>query len=128
MSSGPRVPAEDWSSLAGRVIDDISRIIQAELRIFETNLGLLFSQAIDLALVRLAALSAVIAGGVCLLVALILSLHQWLDWWQSFAISGAVSVIVGFLYGRFAHISLNELPPANRHTGDRPNADAQRAL
>ncbi len=119
--------AEDWSSLAGRVIDDISRIIHAELQLFETNLGLRFSGAIELALVRVAGLVAVIFGGMCLLAALILLLHQWLEWWQSFAISGALSVSLGILYPKYAHTSLDELAPADRRTVHRSDAEGERA-
>jgi uncharacterized membrane protein YcjF (UPF0283 family) len=85
----------DWSTLAGRVIDDVSRIIQSEIGLLETTLRAALEEQTDYALANLATVAVMICAAVCMLGALILFLHQRLQWWLAFAIAGLVASAVG---------------------------------
>src|SRR5437868_5967767 len=80
----------DWPTLMARMVYDLSRIIQMELRLFEANSAQLLRGIVDQALGGLVLVGAVMTGGLCLLVALIMLLHTWFLWWESFAITGAL--------------------------------------
>ena len=49
----------------------------------------------DYALANLAAVAVMICAAICMLGALILFLHQWLQWWLAFAAAGLVAAVVG---------------------------------
>jgi hypothetical protein len=85
----------DWSTLAGRVIDDVSRIIQSEIGLFETTMKTALEEQTDYALANLATVAVMICAAICMLGALILFLHQWLQWWLAFAAAGLVAAVVG---------------------------------
>jgi len=85
----------DWSTLVGRAIDDVSRIIQSEIGLFETTLRGAVEEQTDYALANLATVAVMICATICMLGALILFLHQWLQWWLAFAIAGLVAFAVG---------------------------------
>jgi len=85
----------DWSTLVGRAIDDVSRIIQSEIGLLETTLRAVVEEQTDYALVNLAAVAVMICAAICMLGALILFLHQWAQWWLAFAIAGLVASAAG---------------------------------
>jgi len=87
-------PDRDWSTLAAKAIDDLTRIVQSEIRLLETTLKMVLQSEIDHALAILVAAAVLMSGAACLIGASILLLHQWLPWWQSFGISGVVLLIV----------------------------------
>jgi hypothetical protein len=91
----PRGAEGDWSTLAGRVIDDVSRIIQSEIGLLETTLRGTLEEQTDYALANLATVAVMICAAICMLGALILFLHQWLQWCLAFAIAGLVASAVG---------------------------------
>ena len=84
--------ASTWSTLLGRVVEDLSRIFQLELRLLESKLAPSLSAMVDRAIAAMVVLFAGAIGGGCLLAALIMLLHQWLPWWQSLAITGGVPI------------------------------------
>jgi hypothetical protein len=86
---------KDWSSLAGRAIDDVSRIIQSEIGLFETTMKAALEEQTDYALANLATVAVMICAAICMLGALILFLHQWLQLWLAFAAAGLVASVVG---------------------------------
>jgi VIT1/CCC1 family predicted Fe2+/Mn2+ transporter len=86
----------DWSTLAGWAIDDVSRIIQSEIGLLETTLRAALEEQTDYALANLATVAVMICAAICMLGALILFLHQWLQWWLAFAIAGLAAFAVGF--------------------------------
>jgi len=94
----------DWSTLVGRAIDDVSRIIQSEIGLVEVTLRAVVEEQTDYALANLATVAVMICAAICLLIALILFLHQWLQWWLAFAIAGlgagAVGVAIHATVGR----------------------------
>jgi hypothetical protein len=85
----------DWSTLVGRAIDDVSRIIQSEIGLLETTLRAALEEQTDYALANVAAVAVMICAAICMLGAWILFLHQWLQWWLAFAIAGLVASAVG---------------------------------
>jgi hypothetical protein len=85
----------DWSSLAGRAIEDVSRIIQSEIGLFETTMKVALEEQTDYALANLATVAVMICAAICMLGALILLLHQWVQWWLAFAAAGAVASAAG---------------------------------
>ena len=62
----------DWSTLVGRAIDDVSRIIQSEIGLFETTLRAAVEEQTDYALANLATVAVMICATICMLGALIL--------------------------------------------------------
>jgi Putative Actinobacterial Holin-X, holin superfamily III len=87
----------EWPTLLGRMVDDLSRIVQTEFRLFEANLAGLLSSTVDRAISGMLMVAASVAGGACLLVALILLLHHWLEWWQAVGVVGLVMVLLALI-------------------------------
>jgi Putative Actinobacterial Holin-X, holin superfamily III len=112
LTSAEKLPANDaarraegdWSTLASRAIDDISRIIQSEIGLLETTLRAVVEEQTDYALANLAVVAVMVCAASCMLGALILFLHQWLLWWLAFAITGVVAsaagIVVHAVFGR----------------------------
>ena len=77
--------------------DDVTRILQSEAHMLETNLGAVLETRIANAIAILTVVAVMICGGVCILCAGILLLHQWLPLWQSFGLAGVGILIVGIV-------------------------------
>ncbi len=97
----------DWSTLMARAIDDITRIIQSEIRLLNVGLKSIFEEQIDrvLAFVTTGALMA--GGAICVFAAVIFFLHEYmrLPWWQSFGIIGVALFALAIGFGSFARRS-----------------------
>jgi Putative Actinobacterial Holin-X, holin superfamily III len=87
----------EWSTLLGRMLEDLSRIIRLELQLLEARIAPSLTGLADRAIAALVILFAGVIGGSCLLAALILLLHEWMKWWQAFAIGGVVAIACGFI-------------------------------
>ncbi|MGH7932627.1 MAG: phage holin family protein [Candidatus Binataceae bacterium] len=86
----------DWPALAARAVDDLSRIAEAEIRLFEVGLRDALKDEIDRILKLIVALAAIGYGVLCVFAAVILLLHQLLHhWWMAFALAGALLLIAG---------------------------------
>ena len=83
---------EDWSTLIARAADDVSRIVQSEIHLFETTFRSALEGQINYALAGLAMVAVMTCGTLCALAALILYAHQWLQWWQACAV-GAFTML-----------------------------------
>jgi Putative Actinobacterial Holin-X, holin superfamily III len=107
----------DWSTLVGRAIDDVSRILQSEIGLLETTLRAVAEEQTDYALANLAAVAVMICAAMCMLGAVILFLHQWLQWWLAFAIGGLVGSAVGTAIRTTAgrRVALRETRIKGRH-------------
>ena len=103
--------ATEWSTLLGRMLEDLSRIIRLELQLLEARLVPSLTGMADRAIAALVILFAGVIGGSCLLAALILLLHEWMKWWQAFAIGGVVAIACGFVV-----YSVIKRPPAGTET------------
>jgi len=86
---------QDWPTLVGRAVDDVTRILQSEVHMLETNMAAVLEKRLANAIATLTVIAVMICGGVCVLCAAILLLHQWLPLWQSFGIAGVSILIVG---------------------------------
>jgi hypothetical protein len=73
----------EWSTLLGRMLEDLSRIIRLELQLLEARIAPSLTGMADRAIAALVILFASVIGGSCLLAAFILLLHEWMKWWQS---------------------------------------------
>ena len=103
IGDGPRkLEAQDWPTLVARIVADVARIMQTEIRLFQASLNPILSAAIDRLLGSTLALAAFLAGGLCLLAAGVLFLHRWLWWDASLAIAGIVSFVAGYAAARVA--------------------------
>jgi len=85
----------DWAGLFARAVDDLGRIIQIELKLFQAGFDSLFSGAVDRLAAGLIVLSVLVAGELCFLAALVLFLHKWLELWQALAVTGAFLLLGG---------------------------------
>src|ERR1700720_1633077 len=92
VNGSPAVNAE-WPNLLGRMLEDVSRVIQLELQLLEAKLAPSLMAMADRAIAGLMILCAGVIGGSCLLAALILLLHDWMAWGQCFAIGGVVTIV-----------------------------------
>ena len=123
----PRPTANDWPTLLARIVDDVARIIQTEIRLFQTALPPIFAGVIDRFVANIVALAAFAAGGICLLAALAFFLHQWMAWAPALAITGGVSIGMGLLSTRVAKLradqSIADLNRAFSHAPVRPRKE-----
>ena len=109
LGNDPRkVEAQDWPTLVARIFTDVARIMQTEIRLFQASLNPILSAAIDRLLGSTIALGAVLAGGLCLLAAVVVFLHRWLWWDASLAIAGVMSFIAGYAAARLAALRASQ--------------------
>jgi uncharacterized membrane protein YqjE len=109
IGNGPRkLEAHDWPTLVARIVADVARIVQTEIRLFQASLNPILSAAIDRLLGSVIALAAVLAGGLCLLAAVVVFLHRWLWWDASLAITGVISFIAGYAASRLAALRTSQ--------------------
>ncbi len=87
----------DWPTLVTRVVHDLARIGQTEIRLFQAGLEPVLSNAIDRSLASLATLLAFATSGLCLLTAIVLFLSRWLGWPGAFAVAGGISFAAGLV-------------------------------
>jgi hypothetical protein len=94
-ANGAPETQQDWPTLVGRAVDDVTRILQSEAHMLENSMGAALSTRLASAIATLTVIAVMLCGGVCILCAAILLLHQWLPLWQSFGIAGVSILIVG---------------------------------
>jgi CHASE2 domain-containing sensor protein len=102
-ANGAPETLQDWPTLVGRAVDDITRILQSEARMLETSVGAALETRLASAIATLTVVAVMICGGVCIVCAAILLLHEWLPLWQAFGIAGVGILLVGianYLGGR----------------------------
>jgi VIT1/CCC1 family predicted Fe2+/Mn2+ transporter len=118
----------DWPTLLARIVDDVARIIQTEIRLFQAALTPIFGNVLDRFVANMVALAAFVAGGICMLAAFAFFLHQWMGWAPSLAITGVLCVGLGLLSTRVAKLradqSMAELDRAFRHAPARSERKA----
>jgi putative superfamily III holin-X len=86
---------QDWPTLVGRAADDITRILQTEAHMLQTSMGAALESRLANAITTLTVVAVMICGGVCILAAAILLLHEWLPLWQAFGLVGVGVLILG---------------------------------
>ena len=95
IANGSPATLQDWPTLVGRAVDDVTRILQSEAHILQTNMGAALETRIASAIATLSILAVMICGAVCMLCAGILLMHEWLPLWQAFGIAGAGILLIG---------------------------------
>ena len=76
-------------------MDDVTRILQSEAHMLETSVSVALETRLAAAIATLTVVAVMLSGGVCILCAAILLIHQWLPLWQSFGLVGAGILVVG---------------------------------
>jgi CHASE2 domain-containing sensor protein len=94
-ANGAPATLQDWPTLVGRAVDDVSRILQSEAHMLETSMGAALETRLANAIATLTVIAVMICGGVCILCAAILLLHEWLPLWQAFGIAGVGILLIG---------------------------------
>jgi aspartate aminotransferase-like enzyme len=88
LTNEPAAASPDWATLTERALDDLSRIVRSEIHMLQTSIETAVEARIDRVVTRAMTIAAMVCGAFCVLCALILLLHEWLPWWQSFGIGG----------------------------------------
>ena len=86
---------QDWTTLVGRAVDDVTHILQSEAHMLETSMSAALKTRLASAIATLTVISVIVCGGVCMLCAAILLLHEWIPLWQAFGIAGAGILLIG---------------------------------
>jgi hypothetical protein len=94
-TNGASESLQDWPTLVGRAVDDVTRILQSEAHMLETSISAALASRLTTAIATLTVIAVMLCGGVCLLCAAILLLHQWLPLWQAFGLAGAIILAIG---------------------------------
>ena len=94
-ANGAPEALQDWPTLVGRAVDDVTRILQSEAHMLENSMSAALSTRLASAIATLTVVAVMLCGGVCILCAAILLLHQWLPLWQAFGLAGVAILIVG---------------------------------
>ncbi len=94
-----RSPASDsdWPTLFERLLDDVSRVLRAEVQLLQSKLISAIQPQVSNALILLTIVGMIICGAQCILCAAILLLHQWFPLWQAFAIAGLSILVIAFV-------------------------------
>ncbi len=82
--------------LAVRLLDDVVRIVEAEVKLVEVNFGSALTASLDRAVGRFLAALLLFLGAACLLAGLIMLLRHWLATWLALTVAGAAAFAAGF--------------------------------
>src|SRR5215469_9326794 len=81
-----------WPELVSRAVNDLSRIVHAEIRLAELGVKNLIEQEIDRTVKVVIALGLLLCAAICSVGAAIIGLHEVLGlWWAAFAIVAGAS-------------------------------------
>ena len=106
----------DWATLTERALDDVSRIVRSEIHMLQTSIETAVEARIDSLVTRSMTITAMVCGALCILCAVILLLHQWLPWWQSFGIAG-FSLLAAGVVSRATMKSSSQLRASGQEMG-----------
>jgi len=96
----PSKEIQSWPGLLAKLFVDFTRVVEAEARLLRASIEPTLSTVLDRWLMQIVTAAIALAGCLLLLAAVILLLHGWLPWWQSFGIVGAVTVVAAVVCGR----------------------------
>jgi hypothetical protein len=86
----------EWPALVSRAVNDLSRIVHAEIRLAELGIKSLIEQETDRAVKMTLALGLFLCAAVCSVGAAVIGLHEVLGlWWAAFAVVAGASAIGG---------------------------------
>jgi len=95
IANGSHETSQDWPTLVGRAVDDVTRILQSEAHMLENSMSAALASRLAGAIATLTVVAVMLCGGVCILCAAILLLHRWLPLWQSFGLAGVAILLIG---------------------------------
>lgn len=84
----------DWATLAARFLEDLSKMMQAEIRLAELGLRSALQSQVDQLLAMLAVAGLLFCAVFCILAAVVLLLHHWMEWWAAFALTAVLASII----------------------------------
>jgi hypothetical protein len=94
----------EWPELVSRAINDLSRIVHAEIRLVELGIKRVVEKEIERWLKVALALGFLLCAAVCGVSAAVIGFHALVGlWWAAFAIVALLSTLVGtglFLWAR----------------------------
>jgi Putative Actinobacterial Holin-X, holin superfamily III len=97
VESRDRSSDAQWPELVSRAVDDLSRIVHAEIRLAELGLKNLIEQEIDRSLKIAVALGFLLCAAFCAVGAAVIGFYALLGlWWAAFAIVALISGAAGF--------------------------------
>jgi Putative Actinobacterial Holin-X, holin superfamily III len=82
----------DWATLAAKLIDDLSRMMQAEIRLAELGIRSVLQSQIDQMLETLVVGGLMLCAAICFITGAIFLFHHWLEWWQSFGLAAVLAL------------------------------------
>jgi hypothetical protein len=85
---------DDWGTLLGKLLDDFTRVLQAEIKLLGATIEPAFDTALVRGLNRLILAAMGLCGLLCTMAATVLLLHKWLEWWQAFGATGIGIIVV----------------------------------
>jgi hypothetical protein len=95
IANGAHQTLQDWPTLVGRAVDDITHILRSEAHMMETSMSAELEARLASAIATLSIISVIACGGICVLCAATLLLHEWLPLWQAFGLVGVVILLIG---------------------------------
>jgi hypothetical protein len=88
-----------WPELVSRAVNDLSRIVHAEVRLAELGIKTLVEQEIDRAFKVVIALGFLLCAAVCAVGAALIGLHALLGlWWAAFAMVAGGAGVLGLAF------------------------------
>lgn len=88
---------QEWPSLIGQAVDNLSRILHSEADILQTRLGESVRSGLSHSTEVVALLAIFLWSIGCLLLGVILFLHLWLPLWFAFGVVGLCTMTVAGL-------------------------------
>jgi uncharacterized membrane protein YqjE len=82
-----------WPALIGQLILDFTGLIEAQVHLARASIAPALSEVLNHWLLQIIAGAVALIGLLLMLLAAVLLLHEWLQWWEACAIVGAVCVI-----------------------------------
>jgi Putative Actinobacterial Holin-X, holin superfamily III len=91
----------DWSTLLTRFAESLSRLVRAEILLWETRVKDNVTEVAERVVAQVVAfivlaLSAIF-GLACILAAYIVLLHRWLPAWQACGVGGLTIILIGLI-------------------------------
>ena len=86
-----------WTTLLARIIDDASRIFRAQGALLEITLRETIEEQTTRLLAGLVVGAASMCSLLCMLIATVLLIHKWLEWWSAFGVTGAAGLLIAIL-------------------------------
>ena len=86
-----------WPALVAHALDDVLRIVQAELRLVEIGLKSVLEQQVAQFAATLLAIGFSLIGGILMLAALVVLLDRVMPLWTALAVAGLVAIACGWL-------------------------------